>query len=320
MAVLRALPYFAALCATFAYFAVKDKPMLIETFHSIATALRKLLKNWQSMVLLAIVYAALLAAVYFFMAIREASIAQVVLTFGLAIAAFVLFFLLHAIVVGGIAGISAGDPVADTEPGVGRLLKRSVANFWKLVVISLPLIALAVLIAYLLGKAQNYFWVEPSAANDMLGPMAGPRSRSAARPPINWRMSIFSSLRYLSFGLLLPLATIHLWLATVRDGLWPAIRRIGTHLSRAFAPQSVLIYILGFLVFGLLPYFLLFKTIPTSKAWLEISLLVVRLAVVFALTLFGWVITVWALSLSSTPPTHPSPSAEAAAVEAREAA
>jgi hypothetical protein len=155
----------------------------------------------------------------------------------------------------------------------------------------------------------------------MLEPMASSRSRNPARAPINWRVAIFSSLRYLSFGLLLPLATIHLWLATVRNGLWPAIRRIGTHLSRAFAPQSVLIYILGFLVFGLLPYFLLFKTTPTSKAWLEISLLVVRLAVVFALTLFGWVITVWALSLSSTPPTHPSPSAEASAVEqAREAA
>ena len=78
--------------------------MLTETFRSISTAVRKLLKNWQSMLLLAIVYAVLLAALYFFMAIREASITQVVLTFGLAIVAFVLFFLLHAMVIGGIAG------------------------------------------------------------------------------------------------------------------------------------------------------------------------------------------------------------------------
>ena len=149
--------------------------------------------------------------------------------------------------------------------------------------------------------------------------MAGSRSRNPAQPPINWRVAIFSSLRYLSFGLLLPLATIHLWLATVRDGLWPALRRIGTHLSQAFAPQSVLIYILGFFIFGLLPYFLLFKTTPTSKAWLEISFFVVRLAAVFVLTLFGWVITVWALSISSAPSTAetsessaPSPSPEPA--------
>ena len=300
--------------------------MLIDTFHSIATAARKVLKNWQSMLLLAIVYAALLAALYFFTAIKEASVAQVVLTFGLAIAAFVLFFLLHALVVGvaggtGEAGDEAGgdvggDRAADstTDPTVAHLLKKSVANFGKLVVISLPLIALAVLIFYLLGKAQNYFGTGANAG-DVLDPIARSRSRNPERPPINWTAAIFSSLRYLAFGLLLPLATIHLWLATVRDGLWPAIRRIGTHVSRAFAPQSVLIYIVGFLIFGVLPYLLLFKTTPSSKAWLEISFLVARLAAVFALTLFGWVVTVWALSLSSTAPTHPSPSAKASAVE-----
>ena len=45
--------------------------MLTETFRSISTAVRKLLKSWQSMLLLAIVYAALLAALYFFMAIEK---------------------------------------------------------------------------------------------------------------------------------------------------------------------------------------------------------------------------------------------------------
>ena len=295
--------------------------MLTETFHSIVTAVQKLFRNWQSMVLLAIVYAGLLAAIYFFMAIREASIAQVALTFGLAVAAFVLFFLLQAIVVGGIAGEGDSNPAADIKPGVGGVLRSSASHLWKLVVISLPLIALAVLIAYLLGKAQNYFAVGTNTANDVLEPMARSRSRATARPPIDWRMSIFSSLRYLCFGLLLPLATIHLWLATVREGLAPAIRRIGAHLSRAFAPQSVLIYILGFLVFGVLPYFLLFKATPTSKAWLEISLLVARLGLVFALTLFGWVITVWALSLAATPFTaSTSPAASTSVEPANEAA
>lgn len=291
--------------------------MLTETFHSIATAVRKVLKSWQWMLLLVMVYAALLAALYFFMAIREASIAQVVLTFGLAIAAFVLFFLLHAMIVSGIVGNLA----AESDAGVGSLAKSSLINFWRLVVISLPLIALAVLIAYLLGKAQNYFAVAPATANDLLEPMAASRSRNPPSPPINWRMAIFSSLRYLSFGLLLPLATIHLWLATIRDGLWPSIRRIATHLSRAFAPQSVLIYIIGFLIFGLVPYFLLFKSTPTSKAWLEISFLVTRLAVVFVLTLFGWVITVWALSVSSMPSAiAASPATSSSSEPANEAA
>ncbi len=283
--------------------------MLTETIRSLKTAARKAFSSWRSMALLATIYAALLAALYFFMAIREASIAQVALTFGLAVAAFVLFFMLHAIVFGIIAGTAEGELA---EPGIGGLLKRSVIDLGKLILISAPLIAVAILIAYLLNKAQNYFGPGVAPAGDALDPIARPRSRNAATPPINWRVAIFSSLRYLSFGLLLPLATIHLWLATVRDGLWPAVRRVATHLARAFAPQSVLIYLIGFVIFAVLPYFLLFKNTPSSKAWLEISFLVARLVAVFLLTLFGWVITVWGLSLSS-PPSTPSPSRTAAA-------
>ena len=290
--------------------------MLTETFRSISTAARRLLKSWPSMVLLAIVYAALLAALYFFMAIREASIPQVILTFALAIAAFILFLLLQAVVVKGIAGGS--NEGAQAEPGIWNLAKSSAANCWKLVVIALPLVGVAILIAYLLNKAQNYFG--PGVADaDVLDPLSRPRSRGSAQAPINWKVAIFSSIRYLSFGLFLPLATIHLWLAAMRDGLWPAVRSLGTSLARAFAPSSVLIYIIGFLIFGVLPYFLLFKTTPSSKAWLEISFLVARLTAVFLLTLFGWVITVWALSLSS-PTSSPSSSVASQPEPAREAA
>ena len=120
--------------------------MLTETFHSIISAARKVFTNWRAMLLLAIVYASLLAALYFFVAVREASIGQVMLTFALAIAAPLLFFVLQSMVA------SQTD-----EEDVGSLLRRSLSSFWKLILISLPLIALAVLIAYLLAKAQNYF-------------------------------------------------------------------------------------------------------------------------------------------------------------------
>lgn len=266
--------------------------MLSETFQSITNAVRKVRSNWTSMALLALVYAALLAALYFFLAVREASVVQVAVTFLLAIAAMILFFLLHAL----IASRAATGP----ETNLTALLKRAGSNLWKLVVISLPLIGLAILIAYLLNKAQNFFGVSASTAREVLDPLTNSRTRTRSRPPIDWKIALFSWLRYLAFALVLPLAAIHLWLATVREGLGAAVRRIGTHLARAFAPQSVLIYIVGFVVFGVLPYFLLFKPTPTNKAWLEISLLVLRLGVVFALTLFGWVVTVWALSLFST--------------------
>lgn len=266
--------------------------MLTETFNSIITAARKVFTNWRAMLLIAIVYASLLAALYFFVAVREASIGQVILTFALAIAAPLLFFVLQSMVA------SQTD-----EETVGSLLRRSLTSFWKLILISLPLIALGVLIAYLLAKAQNYFGASLNEPDrDLLHQIAARVDAQRAARPIDWKVALLSTVRYLAFGLVLPLAAIHLWLATVHEGLGAAVRKVRTHLAQAFAPQSVLIYIAGFLVFGVAPYFLLFKTTQTRHAWLELSLLIARLVVVFALTLFGWVITVRALGQSSTNP------------------
>ena len=270
--------------------------MLTETFHSIVTAARKVFANWRAMLLLAFVYAALLATLYFFVAVREASIAQVTLTFALAIVAPLLFFVLQSMV-------SQTD-----ETSVRLLLRRSLGSFWKLILISLPLIALAILIAYLLAKWQNHLAVSLNSGDELARSLneAANTPRGAARP-INWKVATLSTVRYLAFGLILPLAAIHLWLATAHEGLGAAIRKVGTHLARAFAPQSVLTYIAGFLIFGVAPYFLLFRTTPTKHAWIELLLLIARLGIVFALTLFGWVITVRALALfSDHPPSQPA--------------
>jgi hypothetical protein len=266
--------------------------MLTETFHSIVTAARKVFTNWRAMLLLAIVYASLLAALYFFLAVREASIGQVVLTFALAVLAPLLFFVLQAMVA------SQTDEVT-----AGSLLSRSLTSFWKLILISLPLIALAILIAYLLAKAQahwNIGVINPDA--EVSHRLARGANAPPAARPIDWKVALLSTVRYLAFGLLLPLAAIHLWLATAQQGLLTALRKVTTHLARAFAPRSVLIYIAGFLIFAVAPYFLLFKTTSTKHAWLELALLVARLVAVFALTLFGWVITVRALGQNSTNP------------------
>jgi hypothetical protein len=247
-------------------------------------------RNWQSTVLIAIVYAALLAVLYFFVVIREATFVQVSLTFASAIIAPLLFFVLQAMV--------ASD---ERESTVGSLLKRSLTSFWKVILITLPLIALAVLIVYLLGKAQAHFDASAREAAEALPRrLAAAANARDAATPIDWRAALLSTVRYLSFGLILPLAAIHLWLATVREGLGAGIIKLRHHLARAFAPQSVLIYIAGFLIFGVAPYYLLFRTTQTKHAWLEVALLVARLVAVFALTLFGWVITVRALGRFST--------------------
>ena len=283
--------------------------MLTETFHSLVTAARNVFRNWQSTLLIAAVYAFLLALLYWFISIREATLVQVTLTFAFAVAVPLLFFILQAMIASGSARQIGGEESSQTEQvGARFVLMRGLASFWKVLLISLPLIALAVLVWYLLAKAQNHFGQninEPALITPH--PLAATPNATHAARPINWKVALFSTIRYLSFGLVLPLAAIHVWLATVRDGLGGAIKRIATLLSRAFAPQSVLIYVAGFLIFAVAPYFLLFKTTQTKHAWLELSFLVARLAVVFALTLFGWVITVRALGLFSTnPPTQPA--------------
>ncbi len=282
--------------------------MLTETFQSIASAARNLSRNWQPMLLIAIVYACLLALLYFFVSVREASLAQVILTFGLAIAAPLLFFVLQAMIAG--AAASEADELTS-----GTLVRKALTSFWKLLLITLPLIALAILIAYLLGKAQARFGTTlNNPAIDLPRRVSNAANAREVSRPIDWRAAMLSTLRYLTFGLVLPLAAIHLWLATAQEGLGPAIKKSKTLLARAFAPQSVLIYVVGFLIFAVIPYFLLFKTIPTKHAWLEISLLVARLAIVFVLTLFGWMMTVKAISLLSTSPlstSQPHPANEA---------
>lgn len=271
--------------------------MLTETFHSITAAARSVLRSWKLMLMIGAVYAALLALLYLFVSIKEATLAQVTLTFVFAVAAPLLFFILQAMIASGSENEFAGQNRTEHETA-GFILRRSLTSFWKLILITLPLIALAVLIAYLLAKAQNRFGVSVSDAAANTSQRLAESSKPPARP-INWKVALFSTIRYLCFGLVLPLAAIHLWLATVRDGLGAAIRRVATLLSRAFAPQSVLIYIAGFLIFAVAPYFLLFRTTQTKHAWLELSLLVARLIVVFALTLLGWTITVRALAQSS---------------------
>ena len=275
--------------------------MLTETFQSIAAAARTVFRNWQSTLLMAIVYAALLAVLYFFVVVREATFIQVSLTFASAIIAPLLFFVLQAMVASDAENVTAAS-----------LLKRSLAGFWKLILVTLPLIALGILIVYLLGKAQNHFDAGArEAAAALPRRLAETANRRDAATPINWKAALLSTVRYLAFGLILPLVAIHLWLATVREGLGQGIIKLRHYLARAFAPQSVLIYIAGFLIFGIAPYYLLFRTTQTRHAWLELSFLVARLIIVFALTLFGWVITVRALAKFSTNP-PPEPAREAA--------
>src|ERR1041384_3830342 len=106
-----------------------------------------------------------------------------------------------------------------------------------------------------------------------------------------------TTLRYLLVAVVGPLLAIQLWIATSNSGLRSIVKRLGQVLTRTFAPHSVLVYACGFLIFAVAPYLLLRKSISTERAWLEISLLTVRLAASATLMLVGWVTTVGAISI-----------------------
>ena len=108
-----------------------------------------------------------------------------------------------------------------------------------------------------------------------------------------------TTLRYLLVAVVGPLLAIQLWIATSNSGLRSLVKRLGQVLTRTFAPHSVLVYACGFLIFAVAPYLLLRKPISTERAWLEISLLTVRLAASATLMLVGWVTTVGAISILS---------------------
>ena len=263
--------------------------MLTESFRSIATATRRLLGNWSVMVLLAGLYAALIATLYLFVMVREASTGQVVVTLVLTITAPSLFFLLQT------AGASQTRSLR-----AGPMLRESFRNSWKVIAVSLPLIALAVLLTYLLGKAQSYLGTDGRELSDAAAQYQLTAGNDG-RPPLRWSQLILNSIRYLSLGLVLPLIAIHLWIASVGRDLMGTVRAAKDLIVAAFAPGSVLIYIVGFVLFGVIPYLILVKPTPASSAWMEITFLVIRLLLVFLLTLFGWVVTMGALAISTSP-------------------
>jgi Sec-independent protein secretion pathway component TatC len=149
--------------------------------------------------------------------------------------------------------------------------------------------ALGVLV-YLLSQIK----VGAEQATVVPPPPRGAVARAA--PPLQWEAVAIASLQYLLLCLILPLSLIHLWIAAGRDGLKPAIKGMVRALGRALGPSSVLIYVIGFVFFAVLPYLLLFSKTQASSTWLDIGLLSGRLLLAVLLSLAGWVITLGAMA------------------------
>ena len=252
--------------------------------NAITSASRELFRRWGALLILFLLYLAMLGAIYLFFVSREATIGQLILSLLLALAVPVLFLVIQTMA----ARYNAGDVRAM------KLFGGSLRDFWKLLLISIPLIIVAVLAIYLFAKSGT----TPPATVVRDAARATPLPQRPAAPktaPVQWQSVVLTTLQYLLFCLVLPLAAIHLWIVTAREGLQRAFKGFVRILARAFAPSAVIAYAVGFVIFAIIPWFLVVTRTSAASPWLDVTLLVLRLALAALFSLVGWVITIGAL-------------------------
>lgn len=254
------------------------------TIRTFLDSTRALLRKRGALGIFAALYALLLATLYGFVATREATVWQVVLTLFFLVLIPAEFFILQSAIV---------THASNGKFHWGRILRNSV----KLAVITLPIILLGYALFVWLNKWQAHY-PQP------LPTLAFPPPAGPVKPPIHWPTLLLATVRSLLFGVALPLATIHLWIEVaaydlkvlVAGGAKAIVKRIGTAFARAFASDSVLTYALGLIVFVLIPYAVLFVPIPVKGTKADFALFIARLVLAFAFTLVGWIATLGALA------------------------
>lgn len=267
--------------------------MYKQTIQRVFATARQLLKHRRALAIFFGIYAALLATLYGFVAIREATLWQVLLTFCFLILAPAEFVVMQASII---------DHARYSKLAWRRVLSCS----GKLAAVTLPLIVLGVVLFVILNRWQLHFPAPVVPASSWLADSSWPvpAGQTAPPKPVHWPTLIFSTLRWLLFGVTLPLVTIHLWIEATKDE-WRAfrpgaarshLRRIGQVLARAVAPESVLTYTVGLVLFALIPYALLFMRFPTKGARTDFAVFIARLGLAFLITLFGWVLTITTLA------------------------
>jgi hypothetical protein len=254
--------------------------MIKDSLNALADSARSTFRGWRGLLLISVLYFVLLACVYLFFAIGV-NTAQFVESALIAFAVPLLLFVLLA------ATAHFALPATETT---GSLVRRTLRDFPKVLLLALPVVGLGRLLFYLLGKLQTHLPKIEDAPHVIVSATA------ESKPvPLHWQEALVSGLWILLFGVVLPLLAAHLWLSVARVGLRPTIKRIHRVAALAFAPRSVLVYALGLFVFALMPYFVLYTRTAVTNGWAELFMFGLRLALAFVLTLLGWTITLGAL-------------------------
>lgn len=273
--------------------------MIKDSLNAIAESTRATLRGWRGLLLLALLYFVPYASVYLFFSTGQATAWQLVLSGLTALVAPLLLLVLVA---------ATATFALPERQAVGAVARGGLRDSWKDLLLALPVAALGWLCFYLLGKLQEHL---PKIVED--APRVIINATAESRPaPLHWQEALMSWLWIVLFGVVLPLLAAHLWLGVARDGLKATLKYVHRVVARAFAPRAVLVYTIGFFVFALLPYFVLYTRTAVTNGWAEILMFGLRIAVAFVLTLMGWTITLGALA-RTTPPESLAPDAAAEA-------
>ena len=253
--------------------------MIATTLRTWIDATRALLTNVRALAIFAALYALLLGTLYWFIATREATVWQVMITFFFLVLIPAEFFILQAAIV-------------DHARTARFSWKQIVLDAIKVFVATIPIILIGWLLWYVMNKWQlRYLAPKPVISF----PPAPPKAQ-----PLHWPTLLFATKRFLLFGIALPLAAIHLWIEVASHDLKTlftgSLKRTGGVFARAFSSSSVLIYAFGLVLFALIPYALLFVPVTIKGNKTEFAVFILRLALVFGFTLVGWVITIASLT------------------------
>lgn len=239
--------------------------MVKNVIAALVNAARALFTNWRTLASFVLVYAGLLASLYYFFTLSEARLWQVGVSLLLALVAPALFFAWQAMA------------VSYAQEGGARLVVAA-RQFWKLLVVSLPILVVAWLFSFAIGKAGQAM------------------SQHGDGWPTGAKGTALSGLWGLVMYVALPLVAAHVWIAAVRTGIGPTFKGYGRSVVRAFSPRSILTYVVGMIFFIAIPYALIVPRVPMKNAWADLILLGARLALALAFIFVGWVVTLGALS------------------------
>jgi hypothetical protein len=257
--------------------------MIATTLKTWIDATKALVTNPRALAIFAALYALLLATLYWYIATREATVWQVIITLVGLVVIPAEFFILQA-------------AILDQARDQGFRWRAILIGACKLCVVTIPILIVAYVLWYLLNKWQMHY-LAPKAA--LVFPPAPPKAQ-----PVHWPTLLFATLRCLLFGIAFPLAVIHKWIEVTHNdvktlfagGAKGILKRIGRGCAHAFSSNSVLTYALGLIVFVVIPYALLFVPLTIKGNKTEFAVFVLRLVLVFVFTLCGWIVTVGALA------------------------